>query len=110
VTHPAPERVFDGQTAQAGGRWPGGEEKGLRAGVGFADAAAAKSANSVGGRTADPAAHAARLQVCCSAIWGRDSGEVVGEALHQVARADDVEADLAGRLRQGFVTTVTAGS
>ncbi len=108
MTHPAPDGVFDGQTAQTGGRWPRGEEKRLRAGVGFADAAAAKSANSVGGRTADPAAHAARLQVCCLAIWGRDGNEVAGEAVHQVARADDVQADLAGRLRQRFVTTVTA--
>ncbi len=107
MTHPAPDGVFDGQAAQASGRWPRGEQKCLGAGVGFADAAAAKSADPVGGRTTDPAAHRARLQFCELTIWGRNRGEVVREALHEAARGDHVEADFAGGLGQWFVTTVT---
>jgi len=110
MAHPAPDGVFDGQAAQASGGRPRREQKGLGAGVGFTDAAAAKSADSVGGRTTDPAAHDARLQFCWLTIRGRNGGEVVGEALDQVAGDDHVQADFAGGLGQGFVTTVTPHS
>jgi hypothetical protein len=42
------------------------------------------------------------------AIGRWDGGEIVGEAVHQVARDDEVHTDLAGRLGEGFVATVAA--
>src|ERR1700716_360262 len=108
MTYPAPDGVFDGQAAQTSRGGPGGEQKGLGARMRFADAAAAKAADSVGGRTTDPAAHGARLPLCWLAIRGCDGGEVVGEALHDVARHNQVQANFAGRLGKRFVTTVTA--
>ena len=108
MTHAAPDGVFDGQAAQTSGRGPGGEQKGLGTCMRLANAAAAKSADSVGGRTTDPAAHSARLPFCGLTIGGWDSGQVAGEALHQVARDDDVQANFASSSSEGFVTTVTA--
>jgi hypothetical protein len=62
MTHPAPEGVFDSQTAQTSGGGPGREQEGLGAGMRLTDAPAAESAHPVGGRSTDPAAHFARLQ------------------------------------------------
>ncbi len=44
----------------------------------------------------------------CLSIRGWDSGQVVGEALEQVARDDEVQANFASRPSGGCVTTVTA--
>jgi len=104
MAHPAPEGVFDGQAAQPSGGGPGGEQKGLGARVRLADGTPAKSADSVGGRTTDPAAHPARLQSCWLAI----RGQVVSEALHQVTGDHEVQANFASRLSEGFVTAVAA--
>ena len=63
MAHPAPHGIFDRQATQTSGSGPGGEQKGLGTRVRLADAAAAKSADSVGGRTTDPAAHGAKTTV-----------------------------------------------
>jgi hypothetical protein len=84
VTDATPDRVFDGQAAQAGGGGPGGEEEGLGSGVRFTDTAAAKAAHAIRTGTTHPAAHVPRLQS--------------SKGFEQPAGVDEVHADFAGGL------------
>ena len=93
MTDAAPDGVFDGQPAQAGGGGPGGEQEGLGAGVRLTDAAAAKAAHAIRGGSAHPAAHAPRLQ---------------NEVCQEIAGVDEIHADFAGGLGELFVAPEVA--
>jgi hypothetical protein len=100
VTHAAPDGIFYAQPAQSGRGWPGGEQKGLRLRVGLANGPPAKATHTLGRGAAHPAAHLVLG-------WG-DGGDLVAEPFEKILRVDYIHADLAGRPRQGLVSTKAA--